>query len=75
MSVRILWPDRRRAWHDRLAASLGPIEGDVVVDLTESGAAPGAGPLLRPLYDGLPDSSLLAWPAAAARMPLSRDRR
>lgn len=59
MSVTILWPDRRRAWHDRLAAALGAVEGDVVVDLSESGAAPGAGRLLRPLYDGSPDSRFL----------------
>ncbi|HVQ07471.1 MAG TPA: hypothetical protein VMS43_03455 [Allosphingosinicella sp.] len=59
MSPRILWPARRRAWHDRLAAALGPATGDIVVDLSESGAAPDAGPLLRPLYDGSPDSGAL----------------
>jgi hypothetical protein len=59
MSVRVLWPDRRRAWHARLAAALGAFEGDVVVDLSESGAAAGPERLLRPLYDGSPDSAFL----------------
>jgi hypothetical protein len=59
MSLNILWPDRRRAWHDRLAAALGAVEADVVVDLSESGAVPGARRLLRPLYDGAPDSRFL----------------
>lgn len=59
MSVRILWPDRRRAWHDRLEGARGAVEGDVVVDLSETGVAGEAGRLLRPLYDGSPDSSAL----------------
>ena len=33
--------------------------GDVVVDLSERGAAAGAARLLRPLYDGSPDSRFL----------------
>jgi hypothetical protein len=61
VSVSILLPDRRRAWHARLATALGAIEGDVVIDLSESGAGAGAGAgrLLRPLYDGSPDSAFL----------------
>ena len=59
MSIPILLPKRRRAWHERLAAALGAMEGDAVVDLSESGAGAGAGRLLRPLYDGSPDSAFL----------------
>ncbi len=58
MSVSVLLPKRRRAWHDRLAAALGAIAGDVAVDLTESGAA-AVGRMLRPLYDGEADSAFL----------------
>jgi hypothetical protein len=59
VSVSILLPKRRRAWHARLEAALGAMEGDAVVDLSESGAGPGAARLLRPLYDGSPDSFFL----------------
>jgi hypothetical protein len=59
MSVRILWPDRRRAWHARLEGSLGAVEGDVVVDLSERDGTTGSGRVLRPLYDGSPDSGFL----------------
>ncbi|MEA3014111.1 MAG: hypothetical protein QOD42_2656 [Sphingomonadales bacterium] len=59
MSVSVLLPKRRRAWHARVAAALGALDGDAVVDLTESGAGAGAARLLRPLYDGSPDSAFL----------------
>lgn len=59
MSVHVLLPARRLAWHERVAARFAAIEGDLVVDLSEGGAAPGPGKLLRPLYDGSPDSAAL----------------
>jgi hypothetical protein len=59
VSVSILLPKRRRAWHERLEAALGAMAGDAVVDLSESGAGAGAARLLRPLYDGSPDSAFL----------------
>ena len=59
MSIQVLLPDRRLAWHERLSARFAAIEGDLVVDLSESGAVPGPGRLLRPLYDGSPDSAAL----------------
>lgn len=58
MSVSVLLPERRRAWHDRLTKAVGAMAGDVAVDLTESGAAT-VGRMLRPLYDGEADSAFL----------------
>ncbi|HYI47406.1 MAG TPA: hypothetical protein VEX35_02975 [Allosphingosinicella sp.] len=59
MSVSVLLPERRRAWHDRLAAALGTLDSHVVIDLSEGGTAAPAGRVLRPLYDGSPDAAAL----------------
>jgi hypothetical protein len=59
VTVSILLPRRRRAWHERLAAALSAMEGEAVLDLSERGAGAGAARLLRPLYDGSPDSAVL----------------
>lgn len=69
MNIFVLLPARRLAWHGRLidrlgrdhaVSTTGPREGaDLVLDLAERGAT-HAGRVLRPLYDGSPDSRSLA---------------
>lgn len=75
---------RRRDWHERLAAALahhhdvttaGPPEPaprgdfDLVIDLSEQDAA-SSGCLLRPLYDGSPDTLALAGRLQRGECPL-----
>ena len=80
LRILLLLPARRRlAWHDRLAAALA--EGhdvttvdsggdfDVLVDLSERGATQAAR-VLRPLYDGSPDTMALAGRLQRGECPL-----
>lgn len=75
---------RRRAWHDRLAAALagrhdvtiasdttpGPQEEfDLTLDLSEQGRAP-PGRVLRPVYDGSPDTRALMGRLQRGECPL-----
>lgn len=70
MNILVLLPRRRRAWHGRLVEKLGRDHdvrvgepggaADLVVDLSESGGDVRSGRVLRPLYDGSPDSAALA---------------
>ena len=77
--LRLLLPARRLPWHDRLVTALrrrhdvaiadAAGDFDVIVDLSGRGAAlPGR--VLRPLYDGSPDTRALAGRLQRGECPL-----
>ena len=78
LRIRLLLPARQLPWHDRLAAALAERHDvsaaagrafDLVVDLSERGADQH-GPVLRPLYDGSPDTQALAGRLQRGECPL-----
>lgn len=78
LKICLLLPSRRRRdWHDRFASRLaahhdvigGPSGADLTIDLTEK-AVPGGGRILRPLYDGSPDTRALLGRLQRGECPL-----